>query len=218
MQVYKRFGHGAFYETPISRVKYDTAGCLYVDDNDLFTMNSLLSTQELWTEVADSTLTWTELLTAPGGSGKGDKCFGYLIDYGWDDSGAWYYAPVPDMQLEILLPDGSTEGIALLPASAERVTLGICTAPDGNDSHHLTKPGQAKDKWKSVSTRARVWLNRLKNGRLPAKFTWVSYRLQLWSGVRYGLGTLSAPLSLFGELTEKFAYTALPLLGVNRNI
>lgn len=218
MNVYKRFGHGAFYETPITRVKHNTAGCLYVDDNDLFTMNSSLTTRELWAEVADSTLMWTELLTAPGGSGKGEKCFGYLIDYDWDDTGAWYYAPVPDMQLDILLPDGSTEGIALLPATSERVTLGICTSPDGNDSHHLTKPGQAKDKWKSVSTRARVWLNRLKNGRLPSKFTWVSYRLQLWSGVRYGLGTLSAPLSLFGELTDKFAYTVLPLLGVNRNI
>jgi hypothetical protein len=71
-----------------------------------------------------------------------------------------------------------------------------------------------KDKWKSISTRAAVWLNRLKNAHLPSKFSWVSYRLQLWSSVRYWLGTLSAPLAMFAELTANFAYQALPYLGV----
>jgi hypothetical protein len=56
-------------------------GCLYVDDVDLFTMNSQLATRELWQEVAESTMNWTDLLTVPGGLGKGEKCFGYLIDY-----------------------------------------------------------------------------------------------------------------------------------------
>jgi hypothetical protein len=54
---------------------------LYVDDVDLFTMRSALVTRELWEEVARSTEAWTELLAVPGGSGKGEKCFGYLLDY-----------------------------------------------------------------------------------------------------------------------------------------
>jgi hypothetical protein len=90
----------------------------------------------LWEEVAASTKCWTELLTVPGGSGKGEKCFGYLIDYEWDNSGAWSwsYAPVPEMQLDIVLPDCSTEGIALLPHTAGQVTLGISTSLDGDDT------------------------------------------------------------------------------------
>ncbi len=40
----------------------------------------------------------------------------------------------------------------------------------------------------------------------------------MWSSVRYGLGTLSAPLAMLGELTANFAFRALPYLGVNRNI
>jgi hypothetical protein len=132
--------------------------------------------------------------------------------------GQWQYAPVPEMELEIVLPDGSTEGIALLPAEAARVTLGVCTSPDGDDSHHLQKLGKAKDKRRSVATRANVWLDRLKNGHLPPKYSWVSYRLQLWSSLKYGLGTLSAPLSTLGEITTNFAFRALPFLGVNRNI
>lgn len=113
------------------------------------------------------------------------------------------------MQLNIVLPDGSTEGIALLPHMTGRVTLGISTSPDGDDTHHLHTPGKARDKWRTVLTRASVWLDRLKNGHLPPKYSWVSYRLQLWSGVQYGLGALSAPLSKLGELTANFAFQAL---------
>jgi hypothetical protein len=52
IKVYKSLGHGAFFQTPISRESYDTAGVLYVDDINLFTMRSLLVTRELWEEVA----------------------------------------------------------------------------------------------------------------------------------------------------------------------
>lgn len=115
---------------------------MYVDDVDLFTVNSALVIRDLWEEVARSTENWTELLTIPGGSGKGEQCFGYLIDYEWDASGAWHYAPVLKVELQIILPDGSKEGIALLAANAARVTLGVlCASPDGDDEHHLSKPG-----------------------------------------------------------------------------
>jgi hypothetical protein len=87
IKVYKQLGHGAVYESPISRRVHKTVGSCYVDDFDLFMMNSALSTPALWEEVAMSTRSWTELLTLPGGSGKGEKCFGYLIDYAWDDTG-----------------------------------------------------------------------------------------------------------------------------------
>jgi hypothetical protein len=67
VKVYKSFGHGAYFQAPISHECYDTAGVLYVDDVDLFTMRSSLVTNELWEEVAASTESWTELLTVPGG-------------------------------------------------------------------------------------------------------------------------------------------------------
>lgn len=51
----KRFGHGAHFTTAISRTTHKTAGVLYVDDVDLFIMNSTLVTRELWEEAACST-------------------------------------------------------------------------------------------------------------------------------------------------------------------
>jgi len=216
--VYKTFGHGAHFTTAITKKSCSTAGCLYVDDVDLFSMNSQLVTPELWQEVAESTKTWTELLAVPGGSGKGEKCFGYLVDYIWDDDGAWSYAPVPEIDLHIVLPDGTLEGIALLPAEAARVTLGVNMAPNGDDTAHLSALGKPRDKWRSIATRAENWVHKLRNAHVPPKHAWISYRLQLWSSLRYGLGTLSAPLAKMGEITANFAYRALPGLGVNRNI
>lgn len=216
--VYKKFGHGARITTAISKKRYSTAGCLYVDDVDLFSMNSSLATPELWQEVAASTERWTDLLTVPGGSGKGDKCFGYLVDYEWDEDGAWHYAPAPDMDLNIVLPDGSRERIALLPAETARVTLGVNMAPNGDDTQHLRAEGKPRDKWRSIATRANNWVDNLRNAHVPPKHAWVSYRLQLWSSLRYGLGTLSATLSQMGEITTNFAHRALSGLGVNRNV
>ena len=104
INVYKSFGHGAHFITPISRKEHSTAGVLYVDDVDLFSMISALVTEELWEEVVRSTASWTELLTIPGGSGKADKCFGYFVDYEWRDDGSWRYSRAPDKILNIVLP------------------------------------------------------------------------------------------------------------------
>eukprot|EP00956_Cyclotella_meneghiniana_P034032 scaffold101125_cov66-Cyclotella_meneghiniana.AAC.4 len=65
IKVYKSLGHGAYFRTPITGEVHDTSGVLYVDDVDLFTMRSNLVT--LWEEVVESTRSWTELLTVPGG-------------------------------------------------------------------------------------------------------------------------------------------------------
>jgi hypothetical protein len=173
---------------------------------------------ELWSEMQSSTTDWSLLLNGSGGKLKAEKCFGYLIDYEWDKSGAWRYRAVEEFKLYITSPEGDMEYISIIPVTEPRVTLGVATCPTGDDTYHLTEPGKPGDKWKSVGSRAEIWLTRLKNGHLPAKYSWVSYRLQLWASVRYGLGVLSAPLSSMGELTKNFAFRALPYLGINRNI
>jgi hypothetical protein len=120
--------------------------------------------------------------------------------------------------MQIKLPDGSYESIALLDPSDARVNLGVAFSPAGDDEMHLRGEGSARDKWKSVKTRADVWFTRLRNSHLPSKYAWISYRFQLWASIKYGLGVLSAPLKDLGKITPNFAFNALPALGVNRNI
>jgi hypothetical protein len=69
-----------------------------------------------------------------------------------------------------------------------------------------------------MEDRAAKWLCKLLNSHLPAKWAWVSYKFQLWAGLRYGLGTNSAPLSRLRTVFPKFIFQCLPRLGVNRHI
>jgi hypothetical protein len=219
LAVYKKHGHGARFYSPVSSEHCDSAGVLYVDDVDLLTMDEeILKIMALWQEVQNSLFTWSDVLNDSGGILKGEKSFGSMFDYGWGEDGQWFYKPTLDYNLQIKLPDGTLESIELLEPGDAKVTLGVATCPSGDDSFHLTAPGSARDKWKSVETRSEVWLMRLKNGHLPSKYAWVSYRLQLWASIRYGLGVLSSPLATLGELCPKFAFQALPLLGINRNV
>ena len=87
----------------------DTAGVLYVNDMDLFIMNSSMSTLELWQEVTDSTTDWSLVLCQPGGTAKGEKCFGQLVDYDWNMDGAWTHANVTGVDLGVMVLDGSQE-------------------------------------------------------------------------------------------------------------
>lgn len=219
LAVYKRLKHGCNYHSPIRRRRMKSAGVWFVDDVDLTTMNNLLTSSETWREVQSATTDWSCILNGNGGTLKGEKCFGYLVDYSWSADGSWHYAPVPNFDLRITLPDGTTESIALLDPAEARVTLHIATCPNGDDSHHVSVPGTARDKWKSIRTQAETWVTRLCNRRLPPQHAWISYRLQLWAGIRYGLGVLSLSISEMGEITKNFAYRALlSKLGVNRHI
>ncbi len=68
------------------------------------------------------------------------------------------------------------------------------------------------------------WIDRLCVGRLPAKWTWVSYFQKLWAKLQYGLGVNFSPVSYLekaeklGGFLCKHYRRMLPLLGVNCNI
>jgi hypothetical protein len=209
LAAYKRLGHGAVVETPNSPQEDTTA---------LLVMNLKVATPELWHEAVDCSMDWSLVLRRPGGTTVGEKCFGYLLDYNWLPDGSWEYSVPDGIDLRVCNSDGTIESIALLGAKDARVTLGIATTPSGNDWHHLNAPGKHSDKWRLVKTKAKNWLNCLHNCHLPPRFCWVSYRLQLWASLNYGLGVLSARIGELGELTTNFAFRALPFLGINRNI
>ena len=57
------------------------------------------------------------------------------------------------------------------------------------------------------------------NGCLPAHVSWLGYQLQLWVGLRYGIGTLTNKLERTRTvLTNLDYYDLLPVLGVARTV
>ncbi len=62
------------------------------------------------------------------------------------------------------------------------------------------------------------WINRMKNGHLPAKLGWIAYRFKLWAGVRYGLVVLGKPMSIAAEVLKRQNFRRLLFLGINCNV
>lgn len=85
---------------------------------------------------------------------------------------------------------------------------GVFNAPAGNSDAHLNK----------VIEKVQTWIERIKNGRLPAHFVWTSYIHQLWMGVRYGIGELPADRDEVDGFLQDADRAILPYAGVNRNI
>ena len=56
--------------------------------------------------------------------------------------------------------------------------------------------------------------NKTKNGHLPSSMGWIAYKLQLWPGVRYGIGTMTNDLEEAEEGLNKTAHRMLEVLGI----
>ncbi len=58
----------------------------------------------------------------------------------------------------------------------------------------------------------------MRNEQLPAHVVWLGYRLQLWVGLRYGLGTMANKLKRTREVLANIDYDLLPVLGIVRTV
>ena len=47
---------------------------------------------------------------------------------------------------------------------------------------------------------------------------WIAYKLQLWPGLRYGLGTMTNDLAATEAIFNKADYEIMPILGIARTV
>ena len=69
-----------------------------------------------------------------------------------------------------------------------------------------------------IKKKTSTWINRMKNGHLPSNITWVAYKLQLWTGLRYGLGTMTDNLEEAESLLHNEDQEMLNIVGISQNI
>ena len=209
MHCYHRKGWGSSLLSPISGTLISFLGEIYVDDTDLIIMRpTYMTADDLWDDLQTSVKGWGDLLLATGGALNPSKCSWYLTDYICTD-GEWNYAPSVDWELHIPLPGGGTAPIPLLPTDQASKMLGVWSCPMGQDDKHIQE---------NVIGRYKRWLSRSNNGHLPAKLNWISHRLSLWSGMRYGLATLATSTDQLSSKLRKLDFEALSLLGVNKHV
>jgi hypothetical protein len=105
-------------------------------------------------------------------------------------------------------PDGTKSPIKQEKVTDSKKTLGIHDSPAGGNTAHLS---YSKDK-------ASVWVHRMQNGHLPCHMAWTTYKLQLWPGLRYGLGTMNYDLEPAEDLLHDKDHKTLNVIGVLRNV
>ena len=171
----------------------------YVDDTDLFSMHHSQYGETMWGQVRQTECNrWCS---------QPKKVL--LVCYRLCLEQLWELGVHPNLWGGcILLPDKTWEGIEQLPVNESRKTIGVYRCPAGDSSGHL----QLLEDW------AETWLNKIKNWHPLAKWALVSDQIQLWPGLRYGLGILNAPLAQLWDTMTKYAFKVLSHLEVNWHI
>ena len=208
INAYKEQGHGAVFVDPITKTTSRSAGCVFVDDTDIYTAGPhLQSIEQVIRETSKAVPCWSRCLSATGGAIKAAKSGWYLIAYETVD-GQWIEREIPwDLVVPLPEPEGDTV-ITQHKVTEAIKSLGVFTSPHAGHKEHL----------QYIHDRVDEWLVKMVNGHLPAALAWMSYLHQLWSGLRYGLGTLTNNLDDANSCLDGTDYKMLSLLGINRHI
>ena len=128
-----------------------------------------------------------------------------MLDYRCVD-GVWFNIEHNDFELNVTNPDGSRSAVEQKSVTESMKTLGVYDSPIGGNKGHLDY----------IRDKATSWVNKMKNGHLSSHVAWIAYRLQLWPGLRYGIGTLTNDIEEANNLLNKTEARTLSTLGVVR--
>jgi hypothetical protein len=208
VNVYKQLGLGTNIHDPITDNIIHSMGAMFVDDLDLYTWKDIITDPvELMLQAQREVSQWSLLLNATGGVLKPKKCFWYLLDYTCKKR-EWEYTVHSDFKLYVNNPDGSKSSIKQEAIQTSKKTLGIYDSPAGGNQGHL----------EYIHGKLTKWINRMRNGHLPSHMAWIAYKLQLWPGLRYGLGTMTNNLEATETIFDKADYETMPIIGVAHTV
>ena len=212
IRAHQRDGHGATFVCPISNLKSKLSAILFVDDTDLIHMdlNSQESVEDAHVAMQQSINSWGELLIASGGTLNPEKCFAYLISYGWNAQGKWKYLPNEEddeFRFTVPQPGDTSAEIRHLGVDHAEETLGVYSCPSGNQSASIKK----------MQDKANEWLGRAKDSHLGRRDIWFLVERQLWMGLKYGLCCNSAPWKTIENCLKKQWHQLIPMGGVIRS-
>ena len=196
---HKRKGHEAHFICPISRRTGHLLAISFVDDTDLIhvDMSKTQSALEAHVDLQESVDNWGRLLIASGGSLKPEKCFFYLISFGWKADGQWSYQSnvnKKDFALGVPMPGGDVTEIEHLKVDVAKEMLGVKVCPTG----------AAVVQFLSMKKKAQQWIDRARESKLQRRDIWFLVDRQLWPKLGYGLCSV---IALWKDLVQVFKKT-----------
>ncbi len=191
---YWQMGHGAQVHLLYGSWLFILAAVMYADDTNLLHWPASLSTDpdELVAHVQWATTDWTHLAQASGGILKDKKCLLYFLDYKYTNGRAKMKSlldlPAPSQyisedgklfpsHISISQPVGPDAPIIRHEVSTASKMLGVHFSPAGNSGMHI----------KHMVQKGLDWVDCLRAKPLSRGDAWMSFYLQLFPGISWGL-------------------------------
>ena len=201
------------------------AAVMYVDDTDLLHWPSFTITEpkELIEYVQQATNDWGNLSQASGGILKAPKCLVYFLDYKFVRNQARMKSlqDLPKLarfikhegnlvpaHICILQPDGEDAYIVTHDLTTASKVLGVHFTVAGNSLAHVESGVQ----------KGLDWVDCLLTRPLARSDAWLSFYLQLFPAIAWGLVTVCLQPKKLDSMIQIVYAKALPYLGVNWNI
>ena len=154
------------------------SGFAYVDDCDLVQLGQNIPNVINKTQAALSK--WEALIQVTGGSLAPSKCWWYLVDHEWRNS-KWHTTD-PDVTHDLQATDntGHMCTIKRLKISEAQEMLGVCLAPDGDNTEQT----------KILKDKAVHWATHINTGCLSSSDMWTSMTSGILKSLQYPLPAL----------------------------
>ena len=123
----------------------------------------------------------------------------------------WEPAKTAGCKLLISSDAGSPAPILSLDPHNSKEIMGVRDCAAGGNKSHL----------EHIRDKVNTWVDTLRNGRSPAIFClmgWIAYKLNRWSGVKYGIGKTTNDLKEAKEVLNKTDYRILNIPGIARTV
>jgi hypothetical protein len=128
---------------------------------------------------------------------------------------AWVESKQEDGSIKLLpshisvsQPDGTRIPIPTLEVTDASKMLGVYSCPAGDGVPHM----------EAMIAKGEEWVDQLKTRPLPPRDAWLSFLVQLYPAMSFGLGCVIISPSTLDTMIQALYYKILPLLGINRCI
>ena len=225
VNAYRRMGHGANISSSYVSRLFSLCAVMYVDDTDLlhWPRDGCDSSEDLIEHVQRATTDWGNLTQASGGILKPEKCSVYLLDYKYVRGRAKMKSlrdlPEPlsyitdgdrllPSHIQVPQPEGPPVPIVTYDVTTSSKMLGTHWSPAGTSATHVEHMVQ----------KGLDWVDLLRTKPLLSRDAWLSFRLQLFPAISWGLVTVILSPPKMDTMYQRVFEKALPFLGVNRKI
>ena len=210
LNMLRREGYGAVFESAISRERVSFVGYSFVDDTDLVTTEGLLAGHRSVGHKMQGALdAWEGGIRATGGAIVPEKSFWYLVDFKWKH-GKWQYMTTAESpaSLSVLDLSGERQTLRRLEHHEAERTLGVYVAPDGN----------MHTQFKILRDKALSWAELARTGMIPRHLAWASYQTTILRSLVYPLASTTLTKQQCRAIMAPVKTATLQGIGVLRSL